>query len=85
MNASPKVLEVFSQTFKDPRDVKWFSNGDKSTAVFVDNDIRTIITYDKNANFLLQGDIMGDSNLSFNILLKIKEKYKAKKLELLLK
>ncbi len=80
MIASPKVLEVFSQTFKNPRDVKWVSNGDESTALFVDNDIRTSITYDKNANFLLSRRYYGESNLPFNVLLKIKEKYKAKKI-----
>ncbi len=80
MNASPKILEVFSQTFKNPRDVKWVSNGDESTALFVDNDIRTSITYDKNAKFLLSRRYYGESNLPFNVLLKIKEKYKTKKI-----
>ncbi len=80
MSSSPKILEVFRQTFKNPGDVKWVSNGDEFTALFVDNDIRTSITYDKNANFLLSRRYYGESNLPFNILLKIKEKYKTKKI-----
>lgn len=80
MNGSPKVLEVFNQTFKSPKEVQWLTNGDESTAVFVDNDIRTIITYDKNANFLLSRRYYGESSLPFNVLLKIREKYKAKKM-----
>lgn len=80
LDASPKVLEVFSQTFKNPKDVTWFFSGDESTVAFFDNEIRTIITYDKNANFLFSRRSYGESNLPFNILIKVKEKYKAKKI-----
>ncbi len=79
-NASPKVLEVFSQTFKNAKDVKWFSIGDEAQAVFVENNIETRITYDKNARFLLSRRYYRESTLPFNILLKIKEKYNTKKI-----
>lgn len=80
MNASPKILKVFNQTFKNPRDVKWVSNGDEVTAEFVDNGIRTTITYDNNANFLSSRRYYGENNLPFNLLLKIRGKYNEKKI-----
>ncbi len=81
MDAPPKVLEVFSQTFKNTRDVKWLSNGDEFTAVFFNNDIRTVITYDKNANFLFSKRYYRANNLPLNVLLKINEKFKEKTIE----
>lgn len=80
MNGSPKILKVFNQTFKNPRDVKWVSNGSEVTAEFVDNGIRTTITYDNNANFLSSRRYYGETNLPFNLLLKIRGKYNEKKI-----
>jgi hypothetical protein len=80
ISASPKVLEVFNQTFKNPKEVEWYSNENEFTATFIDNGIRTSITYDKNAVFLLSRRYYDERNLPFNILLKIKQKYKDKKI-----
>lgn len=80
INASPKVLEVFNQTFKNPKEVTWYISENESSAFFIDNDIRTKITYDNKANFLCSRRYYTENNLPFNILLKIRSKYKDKKI-----
>ncbi|MEO6870069.1 MAG: hypothetical protein ABI168_10515 [Ginsengibacter sp.] len=82
MSPPPNVVEVFTQTFKNPTDLKWFTNGDEFTARFFDNDIRTIITYNKNADFIFSRRYYREDNLPLNILFKIKEKYKDQTIEI---
>lgn len=79
-NASEKVLDVFNKTFEKVQNVEWINVEDKYTAVFTENDIRTVITYNKNGDFICSRRYYSEENLPFNILLKIKEKYKAKKI-----
>lgn len=77
-NASQKVLHVFNQTFKNAENVNWLTVENTYIATFVQNDIRTSITYDKNGNFLSSKRYYGEANLPFNVLLKVKEKYEGK-------
>src|SRR3954454_20067629 len=80
VNTSTDVLEVFNRTFSNAKDAKWYTSENQSTVIFINNDIRTSITYDKNARFLSSRRYYGENNLPFNILLKIKDKYRDKKI-----
>lgn len=77
-NISQEVLDAFNKTFENVKDVKWFVVEDGYTAAFEQNDVRTMITYNKNGNFLSSRRYYGKEKLPFNILLQLSEKYKAK-------
>lgn len=77
-NASQKVLDAFNRGFTNAKNVKWFSINNEYTAVFFENEIRTSITYDKNGGFLSSPRSYKEDGLPFNVLVKIKEKYKGK-------
>ena len=77
-NISQKALDAFDKTFENVKDVKWFVVEDGYTAAFEQNDVRTVITYDKNGGFLSSRRYYSKDKLPFNILLQINEKYKGK-------
>jgi len=77
-NISQKVLDNFKQDFNSVKNIQWFTGENSYTVSFIQNDIRTRIDYDKEGNFLSSVRYFGEDNLPFNILLKIKEKYRGK-------
>lgn len=81
-NISQKVLDAFNSDFSDVKNIKWFSGEKTYVVTFEQNDIRTHIYYDKEGNFLSSRRYYGEKNLPFNILLKIKEKYKEKTIKI---
>ncbi len=83
INISPKVLNIFNETFNNVKNIKWFKVEVTFIAAFDQNDIHTRIDYDKDGNFLSSVRYYGESNLPFNILLKIKEKYKGKTIKII--
>ncbi len=78
VNISPKALDAFNGNFNNVKNIKWVTGENTYTVYFEQNDIRTRIDYDKEGNFFSSMRYYGESNLPFNILLKIKEKYKGK-------
>ena len=82
INISPKVLDAFNQYFNNVKNIKWFSGENTYMVSFEQNNIRTRIDYDKEGNFLSSVRYYSENNLPFNILLKIKEKYKGKTIKI---
>jgi len=79
VNVPAKIKEQFYQTFEMTSDVKWFSKGDQITVDFLNNEIRTLVTYDKRGKILQAQRYLKESDLPLNILIKIREKYKTMK------
>lgn len=79
---SPKVLDVFNQSFNNAKNIKLFTGENVYHATFEQNDIRTRIDYDKEGHFLSSVRYYSQNNLPFNIFLKIKEKYKGKAIKI---
>ena len=77
-DTSEKVLEAFNKGFNDAKNVTWFSGNNEYTAVFVQNGIRTNITYDKDGHFLTSRRYYYEDRLPLNLVMRIKEKYKGK-------
>ena len=48
-----KVLKVFSESFAAPSEVKWFEGNDYYEVRFVESNIRSVVSYDKEGNFVL--------------------------------
>ncbi|MEJ7680628.1 MAG: hypothetical protein WKG06_22795 [Segetibacter sp.] len=78
INISPKVLDAFNEDFNNVKNIKWFTCENTFIVSFEQNNIHTRIDYDKNGHFLSSMRYYSENNLPFNILLKIKEKYKGK-------
>lgn len=82
INIPPKVLDAFTQNFNNVKNIKWVTGENTYTVYFEQNDSRTCIEYDKEGNFFLSTRYYGENKLPFNILLKIKEKYKGKTIKI---
>ncbi|MCW3110467.1 MAG: hypothetical protein JWQ09_4973 [Segetibacter sp.] len=75
---SEKVLQVFSETFKDVQNLKWYIINKEHLAYFSQNGVRTKIAFDDNGKFLRSRRNYSEEYLPLNILCKIKEKYNGK-------
>ncbi len=82
INISSKALDSFNTDFNNVRNIKWFAGDNIYIVSFEQNDIRTRINYDKDGRFLSSVRYYTESNLPFNVLLKIKEKYKGKTIKI---
>lgn len=81
-NATQKVLDTFNQSFNEVKNVRWINSNKEYTAIFQQDDIRTSMTYDKDGRFLFSRRYYNEDHLPFNLLLKIKEKYKGKTIKI---
>lgn len=82
VNIAPKVLSAFNGNFDNATNIKWFTVENHFIVSFEQNNIRTRIDYDKEGKFLSSLRYYDYKNLPFNILLKIKEKYKGKTIKI---
>ncbi len=82
INISPKALDAFNENFNNVKNIKWFKRENIYIATFEQNHIRTRVDYDKDGHFLSSVRYYSESNLPFNIFLKIKEKYKGKAIKI---
>src|SRR6201991_474215 len=76
---SDKLLQAFSKTFPDAREVKWAETEDKYMVNFKQGEILTKIEYDKEGNFLSSLRYYSEKNLPVSILCRLQKKYGDKK------
>jgi hypothetical protein len=75
---SDKLLQVFSKTFPDAKQVKWVEEPDRYTVSFKQNDILTKVEYDKDGNFVSSLRYYSEKNLPVTVLCQIQKKYSGK-------
>ena len=78
-NISDKLLQAFSKTFPDAREVKWAETEDRYMVNFKQGEILTKVEYDKEGNFLNSLRYYSEKNLPVNILCRLQKKYADKK------
>ena len=74
-----KVLKVFTESFAAPSEVKWFEGTDYFEVRFVESNVRSVVTYDKEGNFLRSLRYYDESKLPFYVSCKLKKKFADKK------
>jgi hypothetical protein len=72
---SDKVMRSFKQTFPFAEKVNWQEFADRYSVHFEERDIRTVVDYDRDGNFLGSKRYYQENNLPVNILCKIRKKY----------
>jgi hypothetical protein len=75
-----KVIKAFSQTFPLAENVKWQEFTNRYMVHFEEGNIRSIVNYDNDGNFLSAIRYYYAENLPLNILCKIRKKYTDKKI-----
>lgn len=80
MEVNEKVIRSFKQTFPFAEKVGWQEFSDRYIVHFQEGEIRTVVAYDKEGNFLSSQRYYKEENLPVNILCKIKKKYADKKI-----
>lgn len=81
--ATNKVETIFNETFKEVKNVQWYTTDNTYSARFTTNNVIQIITYDKNGKFIRSTRCFGEELLPANVLAKIKETYKDKTIRLI--
>lgn len=74
-----KVLKAFKETFPFAEQVNWEEFSDRYMVHFQEGNIRTIVNYDKDGNYIDSKRYYGEENLPVSILYKIRKKYADKK------
>ena len=82
INTTNKVEAIFSETFKDVKNLQWYVNDNTYSARFTTKGVITSITYDKDGKFVRSSRAGNEDLLPVNILTKIKEKYRGKIIKL---
>ena len=82
-NATIKVETIFNGTFKEVKNVQWYTTDNTYSARFTTNNVIQSITYDKNGKFIRSTRCFGEELLPANVLARIKEKYKDKTIRLI--
>lgn len=75
-----KVLKSFNETFNSAQEVKWEEYNDYFTVSFVHSGIRSKVNYDRDGNMLGSIRYYAPELLPLNIINKLKNENKSKKL-----
>jgi hypothetical protein len=75
-----KVKKEFKETFPFAEKVDWEEFPDRYIVHFEESNVRAVVDYDKDGNYLGSKRYYGESNLPVNILYKIRKKYADKKI-----
>ena len=75
-----KVLQSFRESFPRAAHVAWTESRDTYTVYFIEEGIRTNITYDKNGEFLTATRYYDELNLPYYLLVNLKKRYPDKKI-----
>lgn len=70
-----KVLKSFQSTFSGSKQVKWYENKDFYEVSFMQSQIRALVKYDLEGNFISSRRYYKEQQLPTNILFKLKKKY----------
>jgi hypothetical protein len=73
-----KVLKSFHSTFNSATEVKWFDHADYYEVSFVQSDIRTMVKYDKEGNFISSNRYYKEQQLPTYIFFQLKKRYPGK-------
>jgi len=79
-DVNEKVIKAFNQTFPFAQQVTWDEFSDRYIVHFQENEVRTVVDYDKDGNYLGSKRYYKEDNLPVSILYKIKKKYTDKKI-----
>ncbi|MBS1916456.1 MAG: PepSY-like domain-containing protein [Bacteroidetes bacterium] len=79
-DVNEKVIKAFKQTFPFAEKVTWDEFSDRYIVHFEENDVRTVVDYDKDGNYLGSKRYYKENNLPVSILYKIRTKYADKKI-----
>ena len=74
-----KVLQAFQSSFKDAKQVVWEELTDQYEVRFINNDIKSRITYDTDGNILKTVRYYYEQQLPILVRAKIKERFTGKK------
>jgi len=75
-----KVLNAFSKTFQEAKEVSWSESPETYEVKFKQNEIRSRVYYDKEGNILKAYRYYFEQNLPLLVLSKVKAKYTDKKI-----
>ena len=75
-----KLLKAFKETFPQAAEVSWQELDESYVVNFMEGEVRTRITYDKEGNFTSSIRYYKEQNLPVNILCKLKKKYASEKI-----
>lgn len=76
---SEKVIKSFKETFPQAEKVNWEEFPDRYIVHFEESNIRTIVDYDKDGNYLSSKRYYSETNLPVNIICKLRKKFTDKK------
>jgi len=79
-NVNEKVLQIFKESFPSAKEVVWKESGDSYTVYFLEDSIRTRITYDKDGGFINSMRYYREHNLPYYLLASLKRKFPEKKI-----
>jgi hypothetical protein len=79
-NVNEKVLQIFKESFPSAKEVVWTESGDSYTVYFLEDSIRTSITFDKDGGFITSLRYYQANNLPYYLLAILKKKFPEKKI-----
>lgn len=79
-NVNEKLLQSFKENFPQAEQVTWKELPLNYEVSFVENGIRTSITYEKDGNFVSSTRYYQERNLPYYLLINIRKKYPEKKI-----
>lgn len=79
-NVNEKVLQVFKESFPKAEQVIWTEAKGTYTVQFVEEGVRSNITYDENGNFIQSVRYYQEQNLPYYLVVNLKKKYPDKKI-----
>ena len=79
-NVNEKVLQIFKESFPKAEQVIWTEMEDTYSVHFIEDGIRSNVTYAKNGNFIQSIRYYQERNLPYYLLVTLKKKYPDKKI-----
>src|SRR5215472_1247246 len=79
-NVNEKVLQIFKESFPSAKEVVWTESGDCYRVYFMEDSIRTQITYDMDGGFINSLRYYQENNLPYYLLASLKRKFPEKKI-----
>jgi hypothetical protein len=79
-NVNEKVLQIFKESFPTAKQVIWTESKESYTVYFLEDSVRTRITYDKEGAFMEAFRYYQEKNLPYYLLATLKRKFPEKKI-----
>jgi hypothetical protein len=80
INVNEKLLQTFKERFPNAEQVNWTEMPESYIVNFMEDGVRTNITYDKDGAFVRSTRYYKEQNLPYYLLTAIKRKYTGKKI-----